>query len=322
MMKEVVVGIDLGGTYVRVGVFQSNSSLLTVLQQPIEAQKGGEAGVQRIMSMIDQALKESEGSLLGIGMGSTGPVDSARGLIQNPYTLPGWENVPVLQPLISHFQVPAVLENDADVAALGEYWAGEGKGVNRLYAITVGTGIGTALIINGHIYHGVNGTHPEGGHQIIDPSGPLCYCGAYGCWEAMAAGPAIARRAQQNIHSHPASQLLKSAMNDLSKIDARMVAEAAEAGDAYSIEIMEKTAFYLGVGLVNCIALFSPEMIVLSGGVMKSADLLLPQMIAFIQKHNVMHPVDNIKIVTAKLGYHAGLYGAAYAILQFLEESK
>jgi glucokinase len=322
MTKEVVVGIDLGGTFVRVGVFQSDGILLSVLQQPIEAYKGGEAGIKRIITMIDQAIKENSGTLIGIGIGSTGPLDSTRGLIQNPYTLPGWENVPVLPPLIDHFHVPAILENDADAAALGEYWAGAGKGVKRLYAVTVGTGIGTALIINGHVYSGVDGIHPEGGHHIVDPSGPLCYCGAYGCWEAMAAGPAIASRAQQDIQNYPNSRLLELAGNNHSNIDALLVADAAEAGDVYALKIMEKTAFYLGVGLVNIIALFMPEMIVLSGGVMKSADLLLPQMIAFVQKHNVMQPVDKVKIVTAKLGYHAGLYGAAYAILQYLEESK
>lgn len=322
MTNEVVVGIDIGGTFVRIGVFQPNGKLISVVQQPIEAHKGEEAGIQRIISMTEQALKKSGGSLIGLGLGSTGPVDSDRGLIQNPYTLPGWENVPILQPLTEYFRVPAVLENDADVAALGEYWAGAGRGINRLYAVTVGTGIGTALIIDGYIYRGVDGSHPEGGHHIVDPAGPLCYCGAHGCWEAMAAGPAIARRAQAGIKDHPNSQLIKLSGNDPQKIDANMIAEAAKAGDAYALEIMDKTAYYLGLGLVNCIALFAPQMIVLSGGVMKSAELLLPQINVMIQKINVMHPVDRIKIVTAELGYYAGIYGAAYAILQNLEESK
>ncbi|MEN6394433.1 MAG: ROK family protein, partial [Anaerolineaceae bacterium] len=115
MTSEVVVGIDIGGTFVRIGVFQPNGKLISVVQQPIEAHKGEEAGIQRIISMTEQALKKSGGSLIGLGLGSTGPVDSARGLIQNPYTLPGWENVPILQPLTEYFRVPAVLENDADV---------------------------------------------------------------------------------------------------------------------------------------------------------------------------------------------------------------
>lgn len=321
-MAEVVVGIDLGGTYVRVGVFHPQGELLHTLQQPIEAQLGGQAGVQRIIALVQQALQESGGQLVGIGMGSTGPLDSTLGLIQNPYTLPGWENVPVLQPLRDQFHVPAVLENDADVAALGEYWAGAGQGAQRLYAVTVGTGIGTALIYHGHIYRGLAGNHPEGGHHIIDPSGPACYCGARGCWESLAAGPAIAQRAQQAARQQPSTLLLEMASADPSKIDAKLVAAAARQGDALALQVLAETARYIGLGIINCIAMFLPETIVLSGGVMKSADLIMPQIQALVAQHAAMHPVDRVKIVTASLGYHAGLYGAAYAILQSLENPK
>lgn len=321
-MSAVVVGIDLGGTYVRVGVFRPYGKLLHTIQQPIEAHLGGQAGVQRIIALVEQALQESGGLLTGIGMGSTGPVDSSLGLIQNPYTLPGWENVPVLQPLKNHFRVPAVLENDADVAALGEYWAGAGQGVQRLYAVTVGTGIGTALIYQGQIYRGLGDHHPEGGHQIIDPSGPVCYCGAQGCWEALAAGPAIAQRAQSAALSQPDTLLLQLSEGDPTLIDAKLVAAAARRGDPLALQVLSETARYIGLGIINCIAMFLPETIVLSGGVMKSADLLMPQIQALVAQHAAMHPVDRVKIVPASLGYHAGLYGAAYAILQSLEGSK
>jgi len=321
-MKEVVVGIDLGGTYVRVGVFERTGRRLETLQKPIEAQSGGEAGVQRILSLVEEAVKKSGGQLIGIGMGATGPVDSKQGLIQNPYTLPGWINVPVLEPLSKRFGVPCILENDADVAALGEYWAGAGQSAKRLFTVTVGTGIGTAFIFNGHIYHGVGGIHPEGGHHILDPSGPLCYCGAKGCWEAMAAGPAIARRAAEELLKGRSSNLLELAGGDPNRIDAKLIAEAARAGDTLACDVIKKTAFYLGIGIVNCITMFMPETLVLSGGVMKSADLLLPLIQKVVLKHNVMQPIEEVKIVIAKLGYYAGLYGAAFAILQFLEESK
>jgi glucokinase len=322
MSAPVVVGIDLGGTYVRVGVFRPQGQLLHTRQQAIEAHLGGEAGVQRILTLVEQAYQESGGELIGIGMGSTGPLDSSLGLIQNPYTLPGWENVPILQPLRDHFGVPAVLENDADVAALGEYWAGAGGGVQRLYAVTVGTGIGTALIYHGQIYRGLGGNHPEGGHQVIDPSGPLCYCGATGCWEALAAAPAIAARAQAAAQEQPNTLLLQLAGGDLSRIDAKLVAAAARQGDSLALKIFSATARYIGLGILNCIAMFLPETIVLSGGVMKSADLLLPQIQSLVAQHAAMHPVHQVRLVKAKLGYHAGLYGAAYAILQSLEEVK
>jgi glucokinase len=319
MKTKIVVGIDLGGTYVRVGLFTLGGELLHNLQQPIEAHQGGEPGIQRIINMVEGALNGQVYELLGIGMGSTGPVDSKLGLIQNPYTLPGWVNVPVIKPLSDHFQVPMVLENDADVAALGEYWVGAGRGVERLFAVTVGTGIGTALIYQGKIYRGLGGNHPEGGHHIIDPSGPACYCGANGCWESLAAGPAIARRAQEGIAHHPSSLLLKIAGEDASLIDAQMVAQAAAQGDLYAGRVMAETAKYIGLGIMNCIALFLPDTIVMGGGVMKSADQLLPQILELVNRHDVMHPVKRVKIVTASLGYHAGIYGAAYAIISSIE---
>lgn len=321
MMGDIVAGIDLGGTHVRVGVFETDGKMVRVLQQPIEAHLGGEAGVRRILNLVGQAVQESGGRLIGIGMGATGPVDAQNGVIQNPYTLPGWVNVPILPPLKESFCVPTVLENDADVAALGEYWAGAGRGVDRLYAVTVGTGIGTAFILNGHIYRGLGGIHPEGGHQIIDPSGPLCYCGAYGCWEAEAAGPSIARRAREVIHDHPSSRLLELAGGDVARIDARMVADAAQGGDELARHVIDRTAYYLGLGIVNCIAMFLPETIVLGGGVMESSNLFLPAIHEIVQRHSVMQPVGRIKIVRAELGAYAGLYGAAYAILQVLEET-
>ena len=317
-MTKVVVGIDLGGTYVRAGVFTAHGELVHTLQLPIEAHLGGAAGVQRIISLVEQVLKGATGELVGIGFGSTGPLDPLQGLIQNPYTLPGWENVPVLQPLKDRFAVPAVLENDADVAALGEYWAGAGQGAQRLFAVTVGTGIGTAYIYQGHIFRGLRNNHPEGGHHIIDPSGPLCYCGARGCWEALAAAPAIALRARQAAQNQPGSLLWQLAEGDLDKIDAKLVATATRQGDPTASCVLDETARYIGLGIMNIIALFLPEMIVLSGGVMKSADLLLPRIRALVDAHAAMHPVQQVKIVTASLGYHAGLYGAAYAILQSL----
>lgn len=318
-MSKVVVGIDLGGTYVRAGLFHTHGELIHTLQLPIEAQLGGTAGVQRIIYLVDQVLQRSAGELAGIGVGSTGPLDPIRGLIQNPYTLPGWENVPVLQPLQDHFAVPAVLENDADVAALGEYWAGAGQGAQRLFAVTVGTGVGTAYIYQGQIFRGLGGNHPEGGHHIIDPSGPLCYCGARGCWESLAAAPAIAQRARKAAQNQVDSLLWQLAEGDPDRIDAKLVSTATRQGDPTASRVLDETARYIGLGILNIIALFLPEMIVLSGGVMKSADLFLPRIRSLVDAHTAMHPVQHVKIVTASLGYHAGLYGAAYAILQFLE---
>lgn len=317
-MAEVVIGVDLGGTVVRAGAIDQDGNLLSVYQSPIEAHLGSQAGLKRIIAVIEKTLGQCpDRHLIGIGFGATGPVNRQLGAIQNPYTLPGWENVPIVAPLSEYFGVPVTLENDADVAALGEYWVGAGKDASRLYAITLGTGIGTALIFNGQIFRGLDGSHPDGGHQIIDPSGPICYCGAKGCWESLAAGPAIARQAREMLEDFSASKVLDLAHGDLDRIDAQMVAQAAQEGDALARAVMEKVAWYFSLGVVNIITLFVPEVIVLSGGVMKNASLFMPAMEAAVRTHDIMVPASQVRILPALLGDQAGMFGAAYTIYQY-----
>jgi len=232
-------------------------------------------------------------------------------------------DVPIVSWMEDRFKVQACLENDADVAALGEYWMGAGKGVSRLYAITVGTGIGAAFVIDGQVYRGMGGFHPEGGHQVIDPSGPLCYCGAHGCWESLASGSAIARRARemyaQSSQTEGDSILGKLAQGDIERIDARMAAEAARQGDPMARQVIEQAARYFSLGVFNLLMLFFPEMIVLSGGVMKSLDLFMPAIQQAVSEAQPYLPAGDVRILPAQLGYYAGLYGAAYAILHKLK---
>jgi glucokinase len=314
----MVIGIDLGGTMVRAGAFGEDGRLQQMRQTPIEARRGPQVGLERIGGLIAEVLAEipESSSLKGIGVGATGPVDALRGTVNNPYTLPTWEDVPITGYLRERFGVPVTLENDADVAALGEYWCGAGQGVGRLYAITVGTGIGTALIMDGEIYRGLDGTHPDGGHQVIDPSGPECYCGAHGCWESLASGSAIARMAQEVALSQgrKGEALLRLAGGEASRITAKLAAQAALQGDALAGEVMRRAAEAFALGVVNVVTLFTPEMIVLSGGVMQSAELFMPALKRAMQRHNVMVPATKVRIVEAQLGEYAGLYGAAFTI--------
>jgi len=301
MSETVYIGIDLGGTFVRVGAFDQQGEMLAVDQAPIEARRGPRAGLARIISLIETMLAKlaSQGKryeLAGIGFGSTGPVYPKTGVIDNPYTLPTWENVSIFEPLHERFGAPLTLENDADVAALGEYWMGAGRGVKRLYAVTVGTGIGAAFILDGRIYRGVNGAHPDGGHQMIDPSGPQCYCGLRGCWESLASGPAIARQARARIGERPDSLLLEMCSGDAAQIDARMVAQAAIQGDSLAASVMEHAAEHFSLGVANIIILFLPDRI--------ATDI------------DVMVPARQVRIVPAQLGDYAGLYGAAWSVIQ------
>jgi len=319
MSEQIAVGVDIGGTLVRVGAFDGEGQFL--------GQK--EAGMVSIgpdngLSLIEQLIRETldtvnAQSLLGIGIGCTGPLDTVRGLVNNPYTLAGWSNVPIVERLNGAFHVPVRLENDADAAALGEYWQGAGRGAHRLYAVTVGTGVGTALILEGEIYRGVDGSHPEGGHQLIDPKGPECYCGYRGCWESLISGTAIssmARNAEKN------ERLIELAGGDPNLIDARSVAEAARAGDPTAAAIMQKAARDFSLGIVNVISLFVPDVIVLSGGVMKSVNLFLPTLRQALKTPNPMVPFDRVQILPAQLGYYAGLYGGAYMILSMRQDDQ
>jgi glucokinase len=310
--REIAIGMDLGGTHVRLGAFDVEGHLLTQSDASISS-RGPETGLPLIEHLL-RKLVDSLGSpaLLGIGIGSTGPLDTVRGLINNPYTLAGWSNVPIVERLSQAFDVPVRLENDADAAALGEYWQGAGQGASRLYAVTVGTGVGTSLIVDGEIYRGLDGSHPEGGHQLIDPEGPECYCGHRGCWESLIAGPSIASRAREAQNNQ---QLLAMAGGDPERLDARLVAEAARLGDPAALAIMEKAARDFGLGMVNVISFFVPDVLVLSGGVMKSADLFLPALEKILQTPNPMVPFGSVRILPARLGYYAALYGGAYLII-------
>ncbi|HSO12348.1 MAG TPA: ROK family protein [Anaerolineales bacterium] len=312
MSQQIAISVDLGGTLVRVGAFDKSGQLLGQCDAGIASIKPDD-GLRLIEQLIHKTLDSLKSpNLLGIGIGSTGPLDAIHGIINNPYTLSGWSNIPIVERIKKTFNVPVRLENDADAAALGEYWHGAGRGAKRLYAVTVGTGVGTALIVDGKIYRGMDGSHPEGGHQLIDPNGPKCYCGYRGCWESLISGTAIssaARGAKNNEY------LIKLAGGDPDHIDARHVADAARENDPLALTIIQKAARDFSLGMINVISFFVPDVIVLSGGVMKSADLFLPTLETTLKTPNPMVPFDRVQIVPALLGYHAGLYGGACMIL-------
>jgi glucokinase len=308
----ILIGIDLGGTNVRAGAVTKDGHLLHWKDGPIEASRGPETGLQTISRLVDEVKAQVDQPVAALGIGSTGPLDRQRGCIQNPYTLPGWENVDIVSPLKEKFCVPVALENDADAAALGESWVGAGRGVPRMLMVTIGTGVGTALILNGEIYRGLGGEHPEGGHIIIDPSGPECYCGARGCWESLVSGPAIARfaRVADTLHS---SLLYEKCQGNPENIDAAMVFDGARQGDALCTQLVEQTADYIALGLISTIMLTLPDCIVLTGGILRSYDLLKERIRSVIARHDVIIPATKVKIQPALLGQQAGMFGAARA---------
>jgi glucokinase len=320
-VQQAAVGVDLGGTMARAGLITPHGKLFASTEIQIEAREGPQAGIDRLIRLIEQLTRQVEYKLVGIGIGATGPLDIKLGKIHNPYTLPGWEDVNVATPLTDHFQVPVYLENDADAAALGEYWMGAGQAVKRLVAVTVGTGVGMAAILDGKIYRGIDDCHPEGGHMLLDPNGPVCYCGANGCWESFCSGPAIVERAKSVVKNYPdQTRTFWEKLPD-EEWTAALVIDAARRSDSLAIDVVDRAAFYMGLGIVNVINILAPEKIVLSGGVMKSLDLFIPSVRQAIQKNNQMVPAKKVQVLPAALGYYAGVYGGAYRVYQHFEQN-
>jgi glucokinase len=302
MDEPVVIGMDIGGTKIAAAVVNARGQILSRRTMPTQADRGFDDGLRRMTALIDAALDEAalpRSALSAIGIGCSGPVDPIGGTIDNPYTLPTWDGVNIVQPLRASFGVPIALENDADAAAMGEVWLGAGQGGRVVVMVTVGTGIGGGVIIDGRIYRGVAGTHPEIGHHCIDLSGPECYCGVRGCWEVLASGSAMAAAARERMPDRPPES-----------ISGATVVAAARGGDPLAQEIVNRAARATAVGVFNLLNLYAPDIVVLGGGVMEAFDLFEPA-IRSVVACNTMAPIAKIAIRKAQLGSDAGLIGAA-----------
>ncbi len=237
----------------------------------------------------------------GVGIGCTGPVDPYQGTIGEVDFLPGWKGANPVAALKSRLHLEVAMENDADAAALAEAEWGAGRGKKSLICVTVGTGIGAGLLLNGALYRGVDGAHPEIGHHVIGDSGPACYCGGHGCWESLASGPAIAAR-----YAHATAG--SSARN--AGLDTQQICELATAGDVAARKEISRAARYLGIGIANLITLYVPELIVLSGSVMNSDELFLPDIRAVIGSQCGLVPADRVELMPSQLRGDAPLIGA------------
>ncbi len=304
IQRAVVVGIDLGGSNVRVVATDQTGQALRTTCAPVTSVRSLEDLAELAGDVLTPAWTVS-----GIGVGATGPVDAGTGIVDNPHTLPERLQGPLGDVLERRWQCPVTLLNDADAAALGEWWLGAGRGIDRLACVTVGTGIGLAFLRGGRLDEG---PHGEAGHHVLDPAGPRCYCGANGCWEVLCAGPAIVTRARHKLENGTVS----SALTLTSSFSGVAVTDAARAGDPLAAEVVEETAALLGLGLVNTIAFLAPARIVLGGGVMRDFDLFEPLVRRVLARHRAMVPTAGVSIVPAALGNRAGALGAAYAALE------
>ena len=287
----MIGAVDIGGTKFAVGIVNDRGKVVARSEMPNRPEHGAEVGFSNITKMLHETSAQAGGTLQGIGIGCTGPVYPLTGELGPNEFLPGWEGINLVDELQKTFHLSVAIENDADAAALGEFAWGAGRVATRFIYLTVSTGIGGGIVLNGQLYRGVDGSHPEIGHHVIDPSGPKCFCGAQGCWESLASGLALARSA--------------------GKPTAYEVCEAARRGDTVALAAIERQGIYLGLGLANLITIFVPDIIALGGGVMQSLDLFEDKINEIIQSTCRLVPSEKTRFLPAALGRNVGLVGAA-----------
>lgn len=314
MSKEYVIGIDLGGTKISGALSDVDGNVLSQYTISTNAFEGEEIVLNRVISVIEKVMedggKNSE-DIKAIGIGSPGPLDAEKGIIITTPNLP-FKNFKLVEPIKNRFGIPAYLDNDANVGAIGEFVFGAGQGTKNMIFITVSTGIGGGAILNGQIYRGNTSNALEMGHMTVEKNGPQCNCGNYGCVEALASGTAIGRIAREAILNGE-DTILKNYEN----VTSYEVFQAAKQGDEVASKILDTSLNYLGICVANMITIFDPEMVIIGGGVSKGGDIVFDKVREIVNTRCFKSMAESCKIVPAGLGTDAGVMGAvALAVIE------
>lgn len=321
--SKFIIGVDLGGTNIVVGSLSEDGSReFAMRSEPTRADQGADAVVDRMVRMIDTVIAETVAAAgvkreacLGVGVGAPGPLDREAGIVITTPNL-GWTNFPLRQVIADRVGLPATLDNDANCATLGEWWLGAARGGRNVVGMTIGTGIGGGLILDGRLYHGASDVAGEIGHTTIDLTGRRCKCGNYGCLEAYASGPSIAERAREALAGDTTSQLHGMVDGDLSRITAATVYTAAQDGDEIALEVVRETARFLGAGIANLLNVFNPDVVVIAGGVTQAGDTLFEPVRREVRRRAFTPAVAACRIVPGSLPGTAGVVGAVATFRQ------
>jgi glucokinase len=309
MSEKLMVGVDLGGSKINTVLADAQGNIRARDLIDTIADEGPDAVIGRTVEAIKHVASGVE--LLGIGVGAAGACDTAHGIVTHSPNLPGWHNIPLRDIIQREFDMPIYLENDATVAALGEYCFGCDPDIENLIYVSVGTGIGGGIIIDGKLYHGTSGSAGEFGHMTIDINGPECPCGNIGCWETLASGTALSREAVRRIREGETTTILDHAGGDIDEVNGESVLAAADGGDRLANELIALTGYYLGVGLVNLVDIFNPQLTLIGGGISNVGALLLAPAIEVVKQRAFKLPADAVRIETARLGTDSTVLGAA-----------
>ena len=312
-MKKYVFGVDIGGTTVKLGLFDVEGNVLDKWEIPTRTENGGEKILPDIADSIREKMKQIDKDFVaGVGVGAPGPVDG-KGIVHRAVNL-GWGTFSIKDTLEDLLNMPVMAGNDANVAALGEMWMGGGQGYRDLVVVTLGTGVGGGIIIDGKMLTGATGAGGEIGHiHVNDEEEEICGCGNKGCLEQYASATGITRLANQLLASSDKDSVLRGG-----EVSAKTVFDAVKERDPLAVEVAEKFGKYLGDGLASIACVVNPEAIVIGGGVSKAGEILID----FIRPHyekNVFHGSRQVKFSLATLGNDAGIYGAAKLVLDAVE---
>ncbi|MFQ5788554.1 MAG: ROK family protein [Thermodesulfobacteriota bacterium] len=315
-MKKIVIGVDVGGTNLRAALINQSGRIISRNISPSGAKKGIEFLMENLINLIDEIKKNKKISDIGIGI--PGIIDSTNGVLTQAPNISKVKNYPFREILLNKLgpDIPVILENDANCAAVGEWWLGAGKNVNSIIILTMGTGLGGGIILNGELWPGVNGMGAEIGHMTIDPDGPKCNCGNFGCLESFASAEAIRRMVKEGLRNKNLKTMLRNDIKYTPIHDIpELVSMAAKKGDKYAISIWESFGKALGIAIANLTNLLNAEMIIICGGLSNSWDLFIETVINEAKKRGLRAPMENVEIKKCELGDDAGLIGAAYLAL-------
>ena len=315
-MKKFRIGVDIGGTNVKIALVDFDGKIIYSNTVPTRAEMGYEAGVNNIKQAIKELMQETGAdnkTIEAIGFGLPGQIDYKAGIVKNLPNIPGWVNIPLAKIIEDEFSIPTRLDNDVRCAALGELNFGAGKDCQNLICITVGTGIGSGIVLNGKLVRGASNAAGEIGHIKMDMTGgPLCGCGDYGCFEAYASGPAIVTMAKEYISGGKSAKYKEMATDGI--ITPYVVAQAALQGDAVSVQIFKQMGKIIGTGLSSVINLLNPEKIIIGGGVADAGDILLEPIRKTILDRAMPIQAAAVEVVPAQLANTAGVIGASLLI--------
>lgn len=324
-MKELILGVDLGGTNVRVAAVDLIGKILHRTGFPTEASRGREEVTEDILSTIGEVLgrfPKDEFEVIGSGFGIPGAIMLDRGIVSQSPNLPGWEDYDIRSRLEDGLGMPIFIENDANAFTLGEGWLGAARGVRDFCCLTLGTGVGGGIVLNGDIWHGAEGKAGEIGHMVIQVDGPICQCGSNGCLETFASGSAIRRMAIEAVRGNERTDLVDRCGGQIETITSKMVYESARDGDRLSRQIFQRMGGYLGVGLANLVNLLNVQLMVIGGQVSEAWNLFIDPTRGELERRALGSMGKGVKLEKARCGDDAGVLGAAYLVKREREGRK